>query len=312
MSSVWGFSQEMVTLYGIALLGFILRKTGTLNTHANEVMTQLILYGTLPALILFSLDISFSYSLVKDLSLLVTMSVFILTVSCLLAAWMRKRSKLPDAQQSAYEGLTIFGNQGFIGYAVSYLLFGEKGIVLATMFNLFYFILIWTYGIYLFTKNKDRINWRNIFFNPGIVATFIGLIMMFSPLGWPVMVANGLESVGMMTVPLSMVLIGSLVANANYKDFLTSLKNQYLWTSAFAKLLVIPLFLLPFAAFSVPFPLLATAVIVSGMPSASTVSLYSQRYGADALFASFGVLLTTLLCLITIPILYWICILIYS
>ncbi|WP_042457126.1 AEC family transporter [Neobacillus dielmonensis] len=311
MSSVWGFSQEMITLYGISLLGFILRKTGTLNEHTNDVLTQLILYGTLPALILLSLDISFSFTLVKELTLLITMSIFILTISCFIAAWMRKHSKLPDQQKSVYEGLIIFGNQGFIGYAVSYLLFGDKGIVIATMFNLCYFVLIWTYGIYLFTKNKDRINWRNIFFNPGIVATLIGLIFMFSPLSWPEVVANGLESVGKMTIPLSMILIGSLVANAHPKEFFTSLKNQYLWKSAFAKLLFIPLFLLPFAFFSVPFPLLATAVIVSGMPSASTVSLYAQRYGADALFGSFGVLLTTLLCLVSIPILYWICTIIY-
>ena len=311
MSSVLSFSLEMLTLYGIALLGFILRKTGILNNHSNEVLTQLILYVTLPALILVSLDIPFSNSLVKEFIWLTVMSVFILTFSCSLAAWMRKHAKLREDQKSVYEGLIIFGNQGYIGYAVSYILLGEQGILYLTMFNMCYLILIWTYGIYLFSKNKETIKWRKIFFNPGILSTLTGLILLLSPLSWPEVVFKGLDSIGKMTIPLSMILIGCLIANVSYKDFFLSLKNPYLWTSALAKLIFIPLFLLPFAAFSVPYPVLVIAVIVSGMPSAPTISLYSQKFGADTFFASMGTLLTTLLCVLTVPLLYFLCKLFY-
>src|SRR3954470_12499312 len=96
---------------------------------------------------------------------------------------------------------------------------GEQGILYLTMFNLCYLILIWTYGIYLFTKNKETIKWRNIFLNPGILSTLTGLILLFSPLRLPQVVSNGLDSVGKMTIPLSMILIGCLVANVSYNDF---------------------------------------------------------------------------------------------
>lgn len=304
MHSAGAFFQEMLILYGIAMLGFFLRKKGILKENANEVLTQLILNITLPALILFSLDISFSLTKIKDFIWLVSMSFYILTLSSFLAMWMRRRSKLPVKQKSVYEGLIIFGNQGFIGYAVSYILLGEQGIVYLTMFNLCYLIFIWTYGIYLFSKNKDTINWKSIFLNPGIISTLTGLVIFLLPISWPEPVSKGLKAVGEMTVPLSMMMIGILIANVKLKEIYSIMKNIYLWKSAITKLLVIPFLLFPFAALSLPFPLLVIAVLVSGMPSAPTISLYSQKYGADTYFASSGVLLTTLLCIITIPFLY--------
>ncbi|USK72105.1 AEC family transporter [Peribacillus asahii] len=66
MYSTGEFVQEMLVLYSIAILGFIVRKTGILNENTNDVLTQLILYITLPALILFSLDIPFSVTIIKE------------------------------------------------------------------------------------------------------------------------------------------------------------------------------------------------------------------------------------------------------
>lgn len=304
MDSTGGFLQEMLTLYGIAILGYFSRKSGILNENANDVLTQLILYITLPALILFSLDISFSFTLVKEFLWLITMSVYVLVLSILLAIWLRRSSQLNEKQHSVYEGLIIFGNQGFIGYAVIFIILGSQGIIYLTMFNLCYLLLIWSYGIHLFTKNNEVIGWKNILLNPGILSTLTGLIIFLLPIRWPDMISNGLEIVGKITIPLSMIIIGSLIANVKIVSILTTLKNGALWKMAIAKLLLIPLLLVPFAVLSVPTPLLLIAVIVSGMPSAPTISLYAQKYGADAFFASLGVLLTTLLCMMTIPILY--------
>lgn len=305
MSNLTGdFLQEMMILYSICLLGLFARKKGILNKHTTVVLTQLILYITLPALILFSLNISFSFTFIKQFIWLVSMSFVAMTIAIILSAWMRKRSNLCEHQKKVYESLTIFGNQGFIGYAVIYILFHDQGIVYLTIFNIYYLILIWTYGIYLFTKDTDTIDWKKIFFNPGILSTITGLILLFSPLSLPEKITSSLEGIGKMTIPLSMIVIGCLLADIQVKNISLMLKSSYIWKSAFVKLLFIPLSLLPFYFFSVPFPLLATAVIVSGMPSASTISLYAQRFGADSYFASIGVLITTLLCVFTIPILY--------
>ncbi|SFE24542.1 hypothetical protein SAMN05216238_11128 [Lentibacillus persicus] len=304
MGSASAFIQEMLILYGIAGIGFAARKASILNENANDVLTQLVLYITLPALILYSLDISFSLSLLKEFVWLFVMSVYILIFACFLAYWMRQHAKLPEKQKSPYEGLIIFGNQGFIGYAVSFILLGEQGIIYLTIFNLCYLILIWTYGIYLFGKNTATITWKNIFLNPGFLSTIIGLAVFLLPIGWPAMLSTGLETVGKMTIPLSMMMIGILIANVAYKNFASFIKNTYIWKAALARLIIIPCLLLPFIALPAPSHAVLIAVLVSGMPSAPTISLYSQKYGGDTVFPSIGVLLTTLLCIISIPFLY--------
>lgn len=295
------FILEMLMLYCISLLGFFIRKKGILNKHATDVLTPLTLYITLPALILFSLDIPFSFTLIHQIIWLVLMSVISMTLAILLAAWMKRRANLPKEQKVVYESITIFGNQGFIGYAVMYILFHNEGIIYLTFFNLFYLILIWTYGIFLFTKDAKAIDWTKIFLNPGIISTIGGIILLFSPVRFPIVIASTLENIGKMTIPLSMLIIGCLIADIDLNRVSSMLKNSYLWKSAFVKLLFIPCLLLPLYFFSAPYPLLVTAVIVSGMPSAPTVSLYAQRFGGDSYFASVGVLITTLFCIITIP-----------
>lgn len=299
------FLQEMIVLYSIAFVGFIARKKGVLNKHADQALTQLVLYITLPALILFSLDISFHTSYITEFLWLISMSIYVLLISIICARFLEKRSHLPKERKKVYESITIFGNQGFIGYAIVYILFQETGIIYLTIFNICYLILIWTYGIYLFTS-KEKINfWKNIFLNPGIISTLLGLLMLFSPLSFPSIISNGLEMVGKMTIPLSMIVIGSLMAQITWKD-VPLFFDRYLWTSAFFKLLVFPSLLIGVLLFSVPQTLLLIAVIVAGMPSAPTVSLYAQKYGGDAFFAALGVFLTTVLCLVTVPLLYYI------
>lgn len=304
MLSTSAFMEAMIPLYIMAFIGFIGRKVTILKESANQVMTQLMLYITLPALILFSLNTDFSIELFKDFSWLVSMSFFILFISVVVAFLLRRRALLPANQKSVYESLIIFGNQGFIGFALSYILMGDKGIIYLTLFNICYLVLIWTYGIHLFTKKEQVVHWRILFLNPGILATLIGLCILFLPFSLPSVIINAMEDVGKITIPLSMILIGSMLADIRLQDMRQYFKNIYVWIAALYKLLIIPLFLLVFLFLNVPFPLLTIAVLTAAMPSASTTSVYAQKFGGDTAFSSFAVLLSTLLCIITIPFLY--------
>lgn len=302
--STTAFIQEMIPLYLMSIIGFTARKFNILNGNANHVMTQLMLYITLPSLIIFSLHVEFSYKILIEFIWLIIMAMFILLISIVMAYLLRKRAFLPSQQKSVYESLIIFGNQGFIGFAVSYILFANEGIIYLTFFNIVYLILIWTYGIYLFTKEEGLIHWKNLFLNPGILATIIGLLFLFSPFQLPVVIVDTFEEVGKVTIPLSMLLIGSMIAEIPLKEMKHFSTNIYLWLAASYKLIIIPLFLLLFLWFHVPYTLLTIAMLTAGMPSASTTSIYAQKFQADTKFSSFGVMLSTLLCVVTIPLLY--------
>lgn len=308
----FSFLQQMFFLYVISFIGFIAQRKKIFPPQAMQAFTALILNITLPALIIYSLNIELSLTLVQHFLLLLILSFLSMNSAIILALLMRKRATLKENEKSVFEGLTIFGNQGFIGYAVIYILFQETGVIYLTIFNIYYLILIWTYGIYLFTKSKEKIDWKKIFLNPGFLSTIIGVLLLCSPFQLPSALSASLESVGKMTIPLSMIVIGSLIADIRLKELLSFMKNRYIWKSAFVKLLLIPFLLLPLAIFPLSFPLFATAVIASGMPSAPTISLYAHRFNANHSFASVGVAITTILCIITIPFLYFIVLRIYT
>ncbi|WP_087972696.1 AEC family transporter [Oceanobacillus rekensis] len=304
MVSLAVFLQQIVVLYAIGFVGFLARKKGILNEHSIEVLTQLILSLTLPFLILYSMDQPYTMKIASHLFWLIPISVFILIISCVIAFLMRRILKLPENQQGVFEGLIIFGNQGFIGFALISSLFPDLGALYVTLFNLPYLILIWTYGIYLFVGKKDDVPWKTIFLNPGILSTFIGLLIFVLPIHWPSMVSDMLKSIGNMTIPLSMLVIGTFVANMNLKKSLFLLRNKTLWIVTGLRLLIIPLLLFPLIFYSLPFPLLATAILVSGMPAAPTIALYAQKFGGDTDYAAMGSMWTTLLSILTLPGLY--------
>ena len=96
-----------------------------------------------------------------------------------------------------------------------------------SMFNLCYLLLIWSYGIYLFDKNE--INWKKVCLNPGFLSTIVGMIIFILPIGWPDVISKGFEMIGKMTIPLSMIVIGSLIANMKLHSFLSAIKYGPFW-----------------------------------------------------------------------------------
>jgi len=298
------FILELSLLYSIALLGYILRKKEVLPQGSEKILTAIILNVTLPALILYGMDVPFSVENVKQFVWLSLMSVFILTASSIISWWTVKQLRPEKEQKNALEGIMIFGNQGFLGIAVSFLLFGKEGVFFATLFNFVYLLFIWTYAIYLFARNSEIVQWRRVFINPGVTSTLAGLVLMILPGTLPIAVSNTLELTGKPTVPLSMLLIGVLLGSMTSDKLEGYLMNKHLWLASFYKLLLFPFLLFPFAFFPLPFQLFAAAILTAGMPSAPTISMYAQTYNEDASFAAAGVALSTILSFFTIPALY--------
>jgi malate permease and related proteins len=298
------FTQELSLLYSIALIGYTLRTKAILPEGSEKVLTAVILNVTLPALILFGMDVTFSVENLIQFGWLSLLSAFVLIASSIVSSISVKKMKPELKKKNALEGIMIFGNQGFLGIAVCFLLFGKEGVFYATLFNFFYLLYIWTYAIYLFAREAESVKWRRVFLNSGVIATLVGLLLMIMPGTLPAVISNTLELTGKPTVPLSMLLIGSLLGGMPHTDLKIYLKNKHLWLASLYKLILFPLLLLPFLLFSLPFQLFAVAFLVAGMPSAPTISMYAQQYGEDASFAAAGVALSTFLSCITIPALY--------
>ncbi|WP_066175909.1 AEC family transporter [Bacillus marinisedimentorum] len=300
-----GLLLDLLMVYGIGVIGYGAKKRGVLGKESDGVLAAVVLHITLPALIIYSMNRPFRPEYITEFSLLILLSVFILGAACAVALFLAKVLPLSDSQTGVFQGITIFGNQGFIGYTVCFLLFGEKGIMYCAVFNLPYLLLIWTYGIFIIARRKGtRPAWRTVFLNTGVMATVLGLALHLLPFSIPPRLAGMLEMVGMPTIPFSMLLIGSLIANLDRSAIQKLGLHPSIWSAVLFKLLVLPLLLLPFSL-TVSYTLIAVAVLTTATPSAPTVSMYAQQYGGDVDFASIGVFISTALSLLTIPLLFY-------
>jgi predicted permease len=138
MDTFLPFSQQLLALYLIGFAGFLAKRKQLMTETDDGVVMRLVLTLTLPSLIISSLDSPFSYTLMKNFSWLLLMSSFVLAAACAIGCFLRKSANLPVDCKSPYEGLIIFGNQGFIGYAVCSFIFGQEGVIYATIFNILY------------------------------------------------------------------------------------------------------------------------------------------------------------------------------
>jgi hypothetical protein len=216
-------------------------------------------------------------------------------------------------QKKVWEFALIFGNCAFLGYPVLEAVFanpgGENpGIFYGAFYTLIFNVFIWTYGVALLQRgrpdSRESNNWRKIFLNIGVIACVIGFLFFLLKINLPPIIGDAVTMVGNMTFPLSMLIIGSLVATFDFKQIF---KNGKLYYYTFMKLLAWPLLVTAICSF-LPFDshLLLLCVVMASVPAASNCAIFAELYDGDSILSAQCVGLTTLLSMGTIPLNLWI------
>ncbi len=296
--------MRVIELYLIFGIGFIAYRIGWLGTGSRPVLTNLLLYVTLPCLIISSLHVPFDPSVGMGIGVLILLSIYFLVSTAiyvrLMSAWLR----LGKETSGVFQNLLLFGNQGFIGVAIVTQLLGPDYLFLAMVFNLVYFVLIWTYGIWVMNQTAGQSRIMGLWKNPGLLATLMGLCFFFLPISLPHVILQAISSVGEMTVPLSMLVIGCFTASIPFREWTHYMRLKLTWLIVLLRLVVLPLiFILPVLFLGLPFEWVAVALLLSATPCAPTICLFAETYGGDTKLATVSVLLTTIAASVTVVLL---------
>ena len=293
--------NQIAVLFILIALGFLLRKRNLISNEFTKSASDLVIYVTLPSMIVASMDRDFSAALIKtgfSIFLCGSLMYVLLIVSAFTFSRLRK---IEDGDRQVYEFMMIFGNVAYLGYPVLKIMFGEMGVFYGSFLNIWFNILVWTLGIKLMHKDQRKIDFFKAFLNPGLIAIGLGMIVFVFPVDIPQALKTTLNILGEMTVPLCMLLIGAFMTEARFKDFLAN-KNLYLFS--LTKLVVMPLVMM---LIMMPFKITSTVkvipVVMSGMPAGVNTAIFARKFGRNYHLASQGVVLSTAISLLTIPIL---------
>lgn len=302
--------EQMLILFLMIGIGFILNKTHILGGAIDGGITKLILYCTMPAMVLNSV---LSRTGEKDTKTVVSFLVIAVVTYILLpiVAWLvTKILRIQKNIQGIYMFMIIFANIGFMGFPLISALYGPECVLYAGIFNMIFNLLAYSYGVIIVSKDNNSSEFKYKFspkslLTPGISVSLLALIIYFINISVPTVVSSVVSSIGNLTTPLAMMIVGSTLGKMKIRELFND-KRVYVFVVM--RSIILPLLLFPLLKLLIKDDfMLQFSFILLIMPVANSSVLYAKEYGSDELLAAKCVILTTLISIITIPALMLIC-----
>lgn len=291
---------QITVLFLLILVGYISSFKGLIDKHTTSGLTKLIMVLFLPSMIISAMQMEFNPSLLGDIISLIIISILMYSTTILIAFLFKFFIK-GDKDCGLYQYIIVFSNVGFMGYPVIEAVLGKEAIFFTAIFNLPFNFFVFTVGTYLLNKHNSEYKFSiKSIISPPIIGVLTGLSLFLLRIKLPLPIFNTLNMLGSITTPLSMIVIGSLLANSPIKE---TFINKKLYIVSFIRLLVVPSVVYFLLSFYIKNPLLlGVPVVISAMPAASNTAIMAKSYDANDQLASQAVFLTTLISIVTIPI----------
>ncbi|MDO4159123.1 MAG: AEC family transporter [Prevotellaceae bacterium] len=293
---------QMVILLFLVVAGFVANKCGLMDNDFDRKLSNFVINISCPCLIVASVmgDVLPDRNMILPL-LGVGFCTYILLF---FIAWFLPRHFVKNREvQGMYSFMLMFANVGFIGYPIVASIFGNQAIFYASLLNMPNTLFIFVVGtvFVLGSGEKLRFNYRTLYC-PAMVASYIAIIIV--AFGWesvPRVISEPFRLIGNITVPGALLVIGSSMATMDRKHILGSYS---IYVMSVFRLVVIPvaLFLL-FYFIGVNNTVNEINTILIGMPVASFGTMFCLKYGRDETEMVQGTLITTILSVISIPLL---------
>lgn len=308
---------QMIVLFLIMLLGFYLAKKDIIDPATSSKISWIVVNVANPALVISG---SLGENTIKPQELAIIMGiaigmyVFLILVSLLVPVLFRVSSE----HRSIYRVMTVFGNIGFMGFPIMSSMYGNEALLYGSMFIIPYNLLMYTYGIKAIEgantdggkkeraekgKKASRVtDTLSQIFNLGVISCIVAILIYVLQLPIPSVIEQVVTMLSNLTAPLSMMVIGASMANISFRELIND--GRLVLFSLFRQILL-PLFaILILGQFIKDSLMLGICLIILSVPAGSMVAMMAQQYHGDSQTASKGVVLTTILSVITMPLVF--------
>jgi len=289
---------EMLVIFFAIACGYGANRLGILGGETDKKISKLLLDITVPCMIVGTVctgdelpETAVVLGVLKVALVFYLMEfAFALAVPPLLGG--------TPGQRGVWRYTIMFPNVGFIGYPVAVALFGPEALFYAVILVMPFNLISFTLGPLMLTGAK-RFSLRQTF-SPCVCASILALILALARWRPPAVIGEAADFVGSITVPLSLLFVGSLLAGLPVGSLFSSVR---LWILTAVRLLALPAVLcLILRTMEITPMILGIAVTQMAMPAAVNGSLLCMEYGGDADCMAQITFVSTLASIVTIPI----------
>ena len=293
--------QTMLKLFLLLILGFVLFKCHIFDEYTNKKISALIVNVASPMLIISSIA-GVEGSNKSIVFLMIGAGILMYIGFIILGKIINRIFPFPKKDWPVYECMVVFANTGFMGYPVLLDVFGQEAVFYASLIHMAFNFFFFSYAIMCLTKGDDsefKLNFKQLL-TPGIILIFVGIFIYLFDIQLPSVLMDTINSVGSLTAPLSMMMIGSSLAVYPIKDSFTDWRS---YVFAFVRLMIVPFVtMIMCRLLHIDAYYANITIITNAMPVGSMVLMLATQYNANVKIVTRNIVVSTLLSVITIPI----------
>jgi len=287
--------NQVLVLFILIGVGFICNKRKIFGDEAVKGMTTLVLYIVTPCVIINSFCREFDPKMLKGLLIAIVAAFVSYAVNILVAHLTVHDSD--KKREKVLRFASVFSNAGYMSLPIQSAILGNEGVFYAAAYIAVFNIVLWTYGVFLMSGDSKNITASKLFFNPGIIGTAIGLAVFISPVKLPQVIGTPIGYLAALNTPIPMMIIGYHLAAGGLK-----FKGLNVYWSMILKLIIFPVIM--FAGLyicGIHGALLVSLVISVAAPVAAATTMFAEKFGGDTPLSAATVSVTTLISILTMP-----------
>ena len=291
--------NQIIQLFIMIFMGFIIVKAKLLKAEDSKILSVTVLYLIIPCVIINAFQIDYTPQTVKGLLIALAGSVMTQVILLIVVSILGRVFHLNEVEVASI----YYSNSGNLIVPIVTFILGKEWVLYGCVFMSVQLVFIWTHCKKIISREPSY-DWRKIVLNINMISIAIGIILFLTRIHLPAIIDNTLSAVGSMIGPASMIVTGMLFAGMDFKQIFA---NKRVYFVSFFRLIIVPviaLFLIKcslstFSSNGNKLMMIVFLAIIT--PSASTVTQMCQVYGNDSQYASAINVVTTLLAIVTMP-----------
>ena len=294
-------ASQMLSLLIIMAVGYIMYKAKIIDDAATEHFSKMVLNISLPAQIISSFIENQGIVSNREILSLFGVSILSFMIYFVLAVLFVLLFHVEESQRGMYIFMNMFANVGFMGYPLITTIYGDSAMIYAVVFNVVFSVVMYSFGIFLIGMGKGEFHFQpKLLLNTTFVSSILSILLFFARIQLPEVVMTSLDYMGNLTTPVAMLILGAAIAAMPIRELFDEWR-VYIFTAF--RLLVIPLAMMGFfklcpAGFD---RMAGVIVVLSAMPVATNCTMLAIEYGGDTHLAAKGIFFSTILSVVTIP-----------
>ena len=296
--------EEIIKLFVIMFMGYAVVKAGLMKSSESKSVSVILVYLVIPCVIIKAFQVDYTPDVQKGLFLAIAAAVAIHILFLLITIPLKKIFQMDVIEQAT----SIYSNAGILVIPLVQELLGQDYVIYSSAYIAVQLILLWTQGKNMLCE-EEKLEWKKIFLNVNIISIIAGIVLFLFRIKLPAGVQDVLGMMNNMIGPLGMLHAGMAIAEVPLKSIFTKKRN---YLSVALRLLLYPvlgLFLMKAIQIVVNLEnssqILLTVYLACVTPACASVTSMAQLYDKDAAYASSLYVLTTLLSIVTMPVMVY-------